>query len=139
MNIKYLLHVILYAIILVTISSCGSSKKTAQTQRYYQLQYDFTTDKSYQEVYRTIMNGVNSCVRHIGTSKSIAEGQMFNDLKAADIVIMQQSFLGKYPHINIRIDNDGVKTSIQVKNDFDAWDDFSKTIKYWVTDGLDPC
>ena len=100
----------------------------------YNLKYEFSSDKNYQLVYRLIVNAADSCASNVGTSKSITEGQLFSDLKAANITILQQSFLGKYPHIRIKIDVDNNKTKVSVSNDFEKWDELAKAIQGWVND-----
>jgi hypothetical protein len=126
-------------VLCLSVASCGTGSTNTQPQRNYHLEYSFDTTKNYQEVYRTIMNGVNSCARSLGASTTIAEGQLFTHLSAADIVIQQQSLLGKYPHINVHIDSKGETTTVNIKNDLHSWDDFAKVIKYWITDNLQPC
>jgi hypothetical protein len=78
-------------------------------------------------------------VKYIGISKSIAEGQLYSEIKAADISIIQKSILGKSPHIKISIEDTGGGSKVTVTNDFKTWDEFAKSIKSWVQDESELC
>ena len=125
--------------LIFTVTACSSNSNNIKKEQTYTLEYEFTSSKNYQEIYSIIMNGVNKCTRSVGTSKTVAEGELLNTSSTANIVILLKSFFGKYPHINIRIEKAGENTIVKVKNDFRTWDDFTKSIKYWITDDLPPC
>ena len=130
---KYILTISL----LLSLLSCSS--KSVQPQAPYNLKYEFYSEKNYQRIYRTILNNADFCMKHVGLSKSMAEGQLFSDIKAADISIMQQSFLGKYPHIRVNIEVDKNKTKVIVSNDFESWDELAKAIQGWIINETSFC
>jgi len=105
----------------------------------YNLQYEFSSDKNYQAVYRTILNNTLSCTKYDLLSKSVAEGQIYQELNAADITIFQNAVLGKYPHILVSIETEKDKTRVIVKNDFETWDELARVIQDWVIDGTTSC
>jgi hypothetical protein len=98
----------------------------------YSLNYQFSTDKNYQYVYRLILNNADSCSKQGVVSKSIAKGQHYSDIKAGDITISLHAPFGKYTHIRVKIDTVNDKTRVSVSNDFERWDELAKVIKDWV-------
>jgi hypothetical protein len=128
---------IIFTSIVIFLAACSSGK--VQQEAPYSLKYEFYTETNYQQVYRTILHNADVCVQHVSMTQSIAEGHLFNEIKAADVIILQQSFLGKYPHIRIRIEVENNKTKVVVSNDFKAWDGLAKAIKAWVKEGVTNC
>jgi tRNA threonylcarbamoyladenosine modification (KEOPS) complex Pcc1 subunit len=60
----------------------------------YTLKYEFYSDKNYQYIYRLVLNNADACTKQGVVSKSIAEGQMFTDIKAADVTISLHAQFG---------------------------------------------
>ena len=122
-------YIILISLFIFLIS-CSSNSTPPKPP--YSLNYQFSTDKNYQYVYRQILNNVDSCSKQGVVSKSLAEGQHYSDIKAGDITISLHAPFGKYPHIRVKIDTENDKTRVSVTNDFEKWDEFAKVIKDWV-------
>jgi len=130
---KYLILISLF-FTLIACSSNGAPPKPP-----YNLKYEFYSDKNYQYIYRLILNNSDSCTRQGVISKSISEGQLFNDLKAAEVTISLHAPFGKYPHIRVKIDAEEEKTKVVVTNDFETWDELAKVIQDWVTNETTFC
>lgn len=122
---------------LLSLLSC--STQNVQPKAPYSLKYEFSSNKNYQQIYRTVLNNVDSCTKNVGLSKSIAEGELFNDINLADISILQQSFLGKYPHIRVNIEAVKNTTKVIVTNDYEKWDGFAKAIQGWIINETTSC
>ena len=122
-------HVILF-LLLGSLSACSSNSTPPKPP--YNLKYEFYSDKNYQYIYRTILNNADACTKQGVVSRSISEGQLFTEIKAADVTISLHAPFGKYPHIRAKIENEGEKTKIVVTNDFETWDELAIVIKDWV-------
>lgn len=128
-----------FFLIFGTVSLLSCSYNGAPPKEPYNLKYEFTSDKNYQYVYRLILNKSDTCMKHVGLSKSISEGRLYSDIKAGDINIMQQSALGKYPHIKVKIEGIDNGSKVNVTNDFEKWDEYAKSFQSWVEDESDMC
>jgi len=114
---------------IIFLSGCSSG---APPKPPYNLKYEFYSDKNYQYIYRLILNNADSCTKQGVVSRSIAEGQYFTDIKAADVTISLHAPFGKYPHIRVKIKTEKDKTKVIVSNDFETWDELAKVIQDWV-------
>ena len=123
-------NIIIMLFLFFSLHAC--SRNSPDPEPVYNLYYQFFTDKNYQYVYRLILNTADSCTKQGLTSKSIAEGQHYSDIKAGDITISLHAMFGKHPHIRVKIDTIDNRTRVSVSNDFERWDELSKVIKDWV-------
>lgn len=105
----------------------------------YNLKYEFSTDKNYQQVYRTILNNAEACSKQGVISKPVADGQLYSEMKAGNIKISILAPFGKYTHIRVDINKVNDKTNVTVSNDFKGWDGLAKVIQDWVTNGTTMC
>ena len=131
--IKYIILLLL----LGSLSACSSNG--APPKPPYNLKYEFYSDKNYQYIYRTILNNADACTKQGVVSKSISEGQLFTEIKAADVTISLHAPFGKYPHIRVKIENEGKNTKVIVTNDFETWNELAVVIQDWVTNGTTFC
>jgi len=105
----------------------------------YNLKYEFSTDKNYQQVFRRILKNADACSKQGVISKPVADGQLYSELKAGDIKISILAPFGKYTHIRVSIESENGKTSVAVENDFEAWDGLAKVIKSWIVNDSELC
>lgn len=105
----------------------------------YSLNYEFSTEKNYQQVYRLILKNADACSKQGVISKPVAEGQLYSDLKAGDIKISILAPFGKYTHIRVGIEFIDGTTNVSISNDYEAWDGLAKAIKRWAINGSDSC
>ena len=117
--------------LLISLAACTSNSTPPAPP--YNLKYEFYSNKNYQYIYRLILNTADSCTKQGFTSKSVAEGQLFTDIKAADVTISLHAPFGKYTHIRVNIETEEKdKVKIVVSNDFETWDELAKVIQDWV-------
>ena len=122
-------HIILI-LLLSTLLSCSSNSTPPKPP--YNLKYEFYSDKNYQYIYRLVLNNADSCSKQGVVSKSISEGQLFTEIKAADVTISLHAPFGKYPHIRVKIETEGERVKVVVTNDFETWDELARVIQDWV-------
>ena len=122
-------HLILI-FLLGSLFACSSNSTPPKPP--YTLKYEFYSDKNYQYIYRLVLNNADACTKQGVVSKSIAEGQMFTDIQAADVTISLHAPFGKYPHIQVKIESENETTKVVVTNDFETWDELAKVIQDWV-------
>ena len=122
-------HIIL---ILLLGSLCACSSNGTPPKPPYHLKYEFYSDKNYQYIYRLVLNNADSCTKQGVVSKSITEGQLFTEIKVADVTISLHAPFGKYPHIRVKVETEGERVKVVVTNDFEKWDELAKVIQDWV-------
>jgi hypothetical protein len=119
--------------------SFSLSSYGAQTPQPYSLKYDFSTDKNYQQVFRTILKNADACSKQGVISKPVADGQLYSELKSGDIKISVLAPFGKFTHIRVDIDHADDATRVTVTNDFEAWDGLARAIQDWITNDSTLC
>jgi hypothetical protein len=123
--------------LLFSLLACTSNN--APPPPPYNLEYEFYSDKNYQYIYRLILNNSDACTKQGVISKSISEGQLYTDIKKADVTISLHAPFGKYPHIRVNIESEQERTKVVVTNDFETWDELARVIQEWVTNETTFC
>lgn len=126
--------------LVMSLCSCSSNEKPPESESSYNLKYEFYTDKTYQYVYRLILNNADACSKQGLVSRMITEGQHYSDIKAGDINVSIHAPFGKYTHLRVKIETtDDKKTKIMVMNEFEPWDELAKVMQDWVLNETTLC
>ena len=132
---------ILVAIVII-VSGCGSAGKKMATSATEEknVDYTFEVDKNYQAVYRHLLEQGRACTKPQFTAKMTVSGELFQDIKAADISVVLMGLFSNNHYLKIRVDAIGDKKSrIHVSNQLPRWNDLARAVKGWVVDGSTQC
>ena len=104
------------------------------------LKYDFVAEQNYQAVYRTILNQGQLCIKPGLTAQMVIQGELFNELRSADVTVVLYGIFSRYPHLKVTIEAISRDTTkVSVTNTLPRWDSYAKAIKTWVDNGSTAC
>lgn len=140
-------YLVLLVVASVFFAGCSSSEKLVRDHPVEEgvLKYEFMVDQNYQVVYRKLLKQGKACVSPGLTAQMIVQGELFNDIKAADITVVLYGIFSQHPHIQVTIESieqDGAnqdKTKVTVTNTLPRWNAYTRAIKTWVVDGSTNC
>lgn len=133
---------IIYFVLALTITGCGSSGKqpSAPAVQNQDVNYTFEVDKNYQAVYRDVLEQARTCTKPQFTAKMEVEGELFDDIKAADVSVVLVGLFSNNHYLKIRIEAIGdSKSKINVSNKLPRWNDLARAVKGWIIDGSTEC
>ena len=131
-----------FIFVIVMLVGCGSSQKRAEKTpvKDHLVEYVFEVDQNYQAVYRHILSQARACVKPVFTGKMIVYGELFSDIKAADIAVALKGFFSENRHLQIKIEEAANnKTKVEVSNKFRKWNAYARAVKAWVVDKSTAC
>lgn len=123
------------------LAGCSSSETIIdEPVKESTLKYDFVVEQNYQAVYRKILKQGRDCIKPGLTAQMVVHGELFNDIKAADITVVLYGIFSQYPHLQINIEAIGTgKTKISVSNKLHRWNTYAKAVKTWVDGNSTRC
>lgn len=124
------------------VAGCGSSSKQSSTPevKNQDVDYTFEVDKNYQAVYRHVLEQARACTKPQFTAKMVVNGELLEDIKAADISVTLQGLFSNNHYLKIRIDSvSDARTKIHVTNKLPRWNGLARSIKTWVVEGSTKC
>jgi len=136
---KCLPIMIISFIFLVSCSSVEKAIKTTPAEKE-NIDYTFEVDQGYQDVYQRVLDQAKVCVKPQFTAKMVVNGELLNNIKAADITVDMKGFFSSNSYLKIRIDSTSDKKSrIHVSNKFPSWNGLARAVKTWVVENSTSC
>jgi hypothetical protein len=135
-------YLVLLVLGLGFFAGCSSSEKLVRSHPVEEgtLRYEFVVEQDYQVVYRKLLKQGQACVSPGLTAQMIVEGELFDDIKAADITVVLYGIFSQHPHLKVAIKStEQDKTKVTVTNTLPRWDSYARAIKTWVVDGSTNC
>ena len=131
-----------FVAVLLIVSGCGSSSKqpTASEVADKNVDYTFEVNKNYQAVYRHLLEQGRACAKPQFTAKMVVNGELFEDIKAADVSVVLMGLFSNNHYLKIRVDSIGdSKSRVHVSNKLPRWNDLARAVKGWIVDGSTGC
>jgi hypothetical protein len=129
---------ILVSIVLL-VAGCVNPTKQVPTEEQF-VEYSFNVDQNYQAVYQRILEMGRACTGAQFTAKMILQGEIYDDIKAADISVMLSGFFSASHYMTIRIDTiEQDKSRVKVSNKLPRWNNYARAVKGWVLEDSTEC
>jgi len=127
--------------VLLIVNGCGSSsKQPTPSAAETNVDYTFEVDKNYQSVYRHLLEQGRACTKPQFTAKMVVNGELFEDIKAADVSVVLMGLFSNNHYLKIRVDSTGdSKSRVHVSNQLPRWNGLAMAIKGWIVDGSTNC
>ena len=135
-------QITLFLLTVIMATGCSSSGKQSSTTevKNQDVDYTFEVDKKYQAVYRHVLEQARTCTKPQFTAKMVVNGELLEDIKAADISVTLQGLFSNNHYLKIRIDSvSDTRTKIHVINKLPRWNDLARAVKAWVVEGSTKC
>ena len=128
--------------ILFFIASCATPTKQAEqkVEKDKLVDYSFEVDQNYQAVYLRILEQGRECIKPQFTAKMVLEGEVHEDIKAADISVVLVSLFSNNHYMKIRIEAvKQNKSKVRVLNELPRWNNYALEVKKWVLESSTEC
>ena len=131
---------LLFISILFVVYGCENTS-LIKAEEIEDVSYVFSTSEDYQSIYRKILKQAKTCSRNSLTSRMEVRGELFSDIKSADIEMSQIGIVHKMMHMQVSVEADANTkgTKITVHNSFYRWNAFALAVRDWVLSNSSEC